>query len=189
MRNAHHTQSFKKFCTLAAAMTLAACGGNKSDSGDDGGGTTLDAGGSGDDATCGGTAPVITDVQCSASGLKVYEGDTELPTLLMGIYFEDEDQDLSAVSVELYADETVDGTVSTSSPLFQPVQVTLDEEECVTPEQGVNLTVFINGVDVRYNRIYEWAVVVRDANDTASEPFLLECISPYENGQEGNGEG
>jgi hypothetical protein len=53
----------------------------------------------------------------------------------------------------------------------------------------VNLTVFVSGADPRFNLPYEWSVVVRDANDTAAEPYIIECMSPQANGEAGNGEG
>ena len=53
----------------------------------------------------------------------------------------------------------------------------------------VNIDVFINGVSPRYNQPYEWGVLVRDANNDASELYVFECITPFENGDAGTGEG
>ena len=179
--------------TIAALAVLAsvttACGKDKGDSGDDSTGEVLPGGTDTDELTCGGTPPVITSVQCEAAGLLEYEPGSSLPTLLFSVDVTDEDQDLENMTVELYFDDEVDGTVSTTDSPYSPSIVTIDSTECVTPESGVNLTVFVSGVDPRYNLNYEWSIVVRDANDIAAEPFILECITPQENGDAGNGEG
>ncbi len=174
---------------LAVLGTLATgCGGDKSDSSAEGGGTELPGGGDGT-AECGGAAPIITDVQCSADGLKEFEQGSELPTLLMSMFIEDEDADLNVMEVTVYFDDVVDGTVSTQDPEYPPIVVSLSQETCNEPEATVNITTFINGVSPRFNQAYEWGMVVRDANDDASAVYIFECITPFENGDPGNGEG
>jgi len=178
------------FATLTAVAALStACGGDKEDTGQDTTGEELPGGGDTDDLECGGTPPVVTSVQCEAAGLLEYEPGSSLPTLLFSIEVTDEDRDLENMSVELYFDDEVNGTVSTTESPYTPSIVTIDSTECVTPASGVNLTVFVSGVDPRFNTLYEWSIVVRDANDTAAEPFIIECITPFENGDAGNGEG
>jgi|GEM_PF-3044120 len=177
--------------SLLMAGILAAtigCGKDK-DSGDNtGGGTELTGGGEGT-PECGGVAPVITDIQCSNNGLAEYEPGSELPTLLFSIFLEDEDADLSQVEVQLYYDDVIDGVVSTQEPSYPASIETIDAEPCGRPSLTYNLVAFVSGVNPRFNQNYEWGVVVRDAGDVASEQYILECITPFENGDPGNGEG
>ena len=173
----------------SVAAVVSACGGDKEDTGEDTTGDALPGSGDTDDLECGGTAPVVTSVQCEAAGLQEYEPGSMLPTLLFSIDVTDEDQDLEFMTVELYFDDESDGEVSTTESPYSPSIVTIDTAECVTPASGVNLTVFVSGVDPRFNLPYEWSIVVRDANDVAAEPFIIECITPQENGEAGNGEG
>lgn len=177
--------------TLCAAVGIctAGCGKDKGDSSDEGGGTVLPGGGEGT-AECGGTPPVITEIQCSSIGLKEPEpGATALPTLLMSLFITDEDQDLNSMQVEIYFDEDVDGAVSTQEVIYPPVLIPLSQDTCLDAEATVNIDVFINGVSPRYNQPYEWGVLVRDANNDASELYVFECITPFENGDAGTGEG
>jgi hypothetical protein len=180
-------------CRIASVLAVlgaltTGCGGDKTDSSDDGGGTEL-PGGSDGTAECGGTPPVITEVQCSADGLKEFEQGSELPTLLLSIFVADEDADLNAMEVSIYLDDEVDGTVSTQDPEYAPIVVSLSQETCNEPDATVNISTFINGVSPRFNQTYEWGVVVRDANDDASAIYIFECITPFENGDAGTGEG
>lgn len=185
--------------TLTATMTMArqfpyllllgavACGGDKDSSGTeeveyiDGGGTTTEE--------CGGTAPVITSVTCENGGLAEYEQGQELPTLLFRTDVTDADADLENMTVSLYFDDTIDGSVSTAESVYGDTIIPIDTTTCVNDAAGFVLTVFVNGVSPVFNTAYEWSVVVRDANDVAAEPFIVECITPYENGDTGNGEG
>ncbi len=181
LRHAH----FLGLCALMGAWT-AGCGKDKSDSADEDGTTEL-AGGGGD-AECGGTPPVITAIQCSAAGLKAPEQDAEeLPFLLMEMFIEDEDQDLNFMEVEIYFDDVVDGAVSTQDIVYPPIQIPLSQDECLDATATVNIDVFVNGTSPRFNSNYEWGVVIRDANRDASELFVFECITPYENGDSGTG--
>ncbi|HCH62516.1 MAG TPA: hypothetical protein DFR83_06925 [Deltaproteobacteria bacterium] len=93
------------------------------------------------------------------------------------------------MTVSIYFDDTLDGIVSTAEPFYNPVVVSLSENTCEEPDADVNLDLFVNGVTPRYNQTYEWGVVVEDANGFASELVVFECITPYENGDPGNGEG
>lgn len=174
---------------LLAAGLLVGCGGDKGDSADEELGEEIPGGGDTDTPECGGAAPVVTEIQCSADGVKEYEPGSSLPTLLFKVFVEDEDADLESMELSLYYDDTIDGAVSTQEAPYPPSIITIDDTSCVNPSATVNLSVFVSGVDPRFNRNYEWSVVVRDANDVASEPFVFECITPFENGDEGNGEG
>ena len=125
-----------------------------------------------------------------SAGLKEPEpGATALPTLLMSLFITDEDQDLNSMQVEIYFDEDVDGAVSTQEVIYPPVTIPLSQDTCLDAEATVNIDVFVNGVSPRYNQAYEWGVLVRDANNDASELYVFECITPFENGDAGNGEG
>jgi hypothetical protein len=175
---------------MLAGLALSTTGCKSKDSGDDGStsGTTLNGGGTGTQE-CGGTPPVITQVQCSSNGLVEYEPGSSYPTLLFNIFLEDEDADLSSVEVQLYYDDVVDGVVSTQDPEYPSNVELIDQEPCNRPSLTFNLTTFVSGVNPRFNVNYEWGVVVRDAGDVASEMYILECITPFENGDPGNGEG
>jgi hypothetical protein len=172
-----------------AGTFASGCGGDKSDSGgDDPYGEELPGGGEGT-PECGGEAPVITQIQCSSPGVREYEQGEEHPTLKLSIFVEDADADLSYMEVEIYYDKEIDGAVSTQDPNFAPLIVNLSDDVCDEPSATNNIDIAINGTDPQWNLPYEWGVVVRDANDMASAMFIVECITPFENGDEGNGEG
>jgi hypothetical protein len=174
---------------VAALVATIGCKG-KGDSADEGddGGTTLAGGGQGV-PECGGAAPVISEVQCSADGMKEYEPGSSLPTLLFEMFVEDEDADLSAVGVQLYYDDVIDGVVSTQDPDYPLSRETIDADPCNRSSLTFRLNAFVSGVNPRFNTNYEWGIVIRDAGDVASEMYILECITPFENGDAGNGEG
>ncbi len=165
---------------LAAGLGATACGDKNGDSGEDTTGEVVDGGGTGDDS-CGGTAPVISEITCQNLGLAHYE-DGDYPQLLMTMAVTDDDGDLSSYSAEVYFDDTVDGTVATDSSPFDPVSGSTSSETCNTASANLGVTLVITGGRPEFDTEYEWAFIVNDAAGQSSDPYVLTCRTPKSDG-------
>lgn len=178
---------------LLCCAWLGACGGKGEDSGGaDGGGDTLPGGGgeTGEPETCGGTAPVITDVQCAETGLVDDEAGVPTPYLLIMTTSTDVDGDLHRYSLGIYFDDTLDDdTVSTDNPVFNPLSATISEFECSVNEGNIGVRLLIPGGDPTLNTNYEWGLVLSDANGDTSEMAVIDCSTPKADGTAGDGTG
>jgi hypothetical protein len=156
---------------------------------EDTGGELIEAddGDDGDDGEdCEGTPPTVVSVTCTNRGmLPDPETSVEMPAMNMNIHLDDEDGDLDQYRLELYLDDTIDGTVDTSDSPFGPLVGALEAEECAGFGAEINLTLYLQGGTPAYDTWYEWGLVVTDANGYVSDTFIVECGTPKEDGSDG----
>lgn len=167
---------------LCLGLALVGCGDKEGDSAS-AFGEEVEGGGSGSEE-CGGTAPVITEVVCENIGLQEYETGT-YPQLLMRMQVTDADKDIHQYSAEVYFDETEDGSVLLDSSPFDPVSGSTSEASCNTDDASINFGLVITGGNPSFDTVYEWALVVKDAQGLASDPYVLTCATPKEDGSDG----
>ncbi len=130
-------------------------------------------------------APVVEQITCSNGGLREVEG-AAYPTLAFAIQMTDVDADLHQNRIQVYFDDQVDGTVTPSDSPYSPIISSLPLDDCEgVPETETTLTVFIPGGSPPFDTELEWAFVVSDAADLASEPYILSCRTPREDGSGG----
>ena len=175
------------------ALGLVACGGDKEDTGgggDEGEIIGADGTGDGDDGeTCGGTPPVIEELRCETSGLQSDEVGNPTPTLTLWALTSDADEDLSYYTLNIYFDDVIDGVVSTDDPAFGPVEGSVSNSTCSTPEAQLGAILLIKGGNPELNKEYEFGVTVVDVAGVVSEMAVLTCITPMADGSPGDGMG
>ena len=177
---------------LGSVLMNTGCGGNKSDSGPgsgDGGAEEVDEDGdeSDDEAVdCGSNAPEITEVVLSNGGLEDIDG-TPLPVVLAEVRMSDSDGDLTAITVEIFPDGTVDGAVDTGSSPFQPSDLSIEEPPCSVLEAGLDLGIPISEeLGLEYGTLAEVGFIVYDAAGLASPVFVAEVCLPNQDGSDGS---
>ena len=177
--------SMKGVLVLSGFLLLATACDEKDE---DSGGELIEAGGDdGDDGEdCEGTPPSVVSVDCSNRGiLPDPETSVEMPAMNLNIHLDDEDGDLHQYRLELYLDETMDGTVDAADSPFGPLVGALEVDECAGFGTELNLTLYLQGGTPAYGTWYEWGLVVTDANGYVSETFVFECGTPREEGTDG----
>ena len=134
--------------------------------------------------TCEGSwAPSIVDIYCENSGLMIYpETGENTPTMTVWADVEDEDADLMAYTAELFFDDVIDGTVSTTNSLGL-VEGYVNDDYCDVPSIILGTTVFLRGGQPLYETSYEWGLVVTDANGNTSDMAMVTCKTPDASGQ------
>lgn len=136
------------------------------------------------DNCVGGTAPVVSAVMLENTGLARYEND-DWPTLTVWATAADDDWDLNAYKLQIWFDDTVDGTVAEGDDNGFDAVGTLAEENCGAAEGTVGIQIFLTGGGIAYNTLYEWGAVVTDAHELASEMVTTSGYTPTETGEDG----
>ncbi len=135
-------------------------------------------------AECSGTAPVITSLEAIPDGLRKHEqGQVSYPAMIFEIEADDEDGDLSFVSYQVWWDDDMDGTTSTSASPKITGQATIESTRCDSFSVGLNLSLASQG-DPAYNTWYDFAVVISDEAELASEPAYVQGAMPKEDGSD-----
>lgn len=130
-------------------------------------------------------APVVERVTCTSGGLREVEGEA-YPTLEFVNQLTDVDADLHQNRIQIYFDDQLDGSVARSDSPYSPVTSSLPLDDCEgVAETETTLTAFISGGSPPFDTELEWAFVVTDAGDLASEPYILTCRTPREDGSRG----
>ena len=173
-----------------SALFVSPLGCSGKDDGDSGG-PVISAGGDGDDVgVCEGTIPVVNALSCVNTGiLPHYETGEDTVTMKLVIDMSDADGDLHQYRMEIFLDDEVDGVVSSSDSPFGPVNQTLNVEECAGFEAGVELTLYLTGLNPAYDTEYDWGIILTDAAGYESDMFVTSCITPAEDGGDGTGAG
>jgi hypothetical protein len=163
-----------------SALLLVACEPEKEDSGNG----TLNPGG--EDEPCLGNAPVIEDFTAGEGDVIAgQDGEADQPSVLLVVEFSDEDGDAHVVAVDFWFDAEIDGTVDTSgTPDRQlPGSAMLDSadrpvEECAGHGGILGIQLGVTGSDLDFETQYDFAAVVIDNADQASEPGFATTTTP-----------
>lgn len=132
-----------------------------------------------------GVPPVISEVLVENGGLADFDGET-LPTVLVSAVVSDEDGDISSYKLDIWYDDTVDGSVEQGSTnTFQGLG-TLKDGECTAPAGTVGLQVGLSpDATIAFNTLYEWGAIVTDDNLLSSEMVTGSGYTPTESGEDG----
>lgn len=140
-----------------------------------------------DTADCNANAPVLTSVTINNGGLQTFD-DGEHPTVGIEMQVEDDDGDLDVLSMYVWFDAVVDGTVDVSGEAPLAVEAWLFDgvDECTKFTAGLTLKPEVSGGMFEYNARYEFAVVAKDHHQVASAPMVADGVTPQEDGSNGN---
>ena len=136
-----------------------------------------------DPRPCRGTAPQLGALSLYNAGLVPGEEGDEIG---LGVEIEvaDPDGDLSVVTVGLWIDSRVDGSVNTSyHPIEMPDLVLGDD--CLTASAVARVALPIGELDLEYDTHYEIAARIEDAHGTFSEVLVGDGFSPTASGADG----
>ncbi len=149
---------------------------------------TADSGGGDPNGPCHGTAPVI-DAFTVDEGTPIADsggGDTQSAVVLR-IDFSDPDGDAQVVSVDLWRDEQINGSVNIAGPADTTVAdlaLVGDDDELLVECAAVGGTVWVRegvtGEPLAFGMTYDFAVVLYDAAGLASEPAYATATTPAE---------
>ena len=79
-------------------------------------------------------------------------------------------------------DGTLDGDEDENATELNPVEGAISNEACGVTSANVSIQIFLNGSTPDYDTVYEWYVRVADGLGKLSEPMMVECRTPDENG-------
>ncbi len=160
---------FLPLCTLF----LFACDDSAKDSGGDG---TLGPSDS-SNGDCSGTAPTIEDFDVTEGDPVTPEGsDTPQPTVLFTIGYEDEDGDAHVISLDMWWDSTVDGTVDMSGAAPQGFKDNALQDSdgntvdaCAGNGGTILFALGVTGSELDFSTEYEFAAILYDNAGMGSE--------------------
>ena len=132
--------------------------------------------------SCGGTSPVIQSVTCENSGIQEHPDYGELPTFSLYISATDEDADLTYYELFVDIDSELDEEKATDAIPLDPVQGSLSDDTCDVSAANVGLTIYMRSGPPEFSTTYEWYVQVSDALGSTSEPYMVQCTTPNEDG-------
>ena len=130
------------------------------------------------------TAPVIADLRVVNGGEAQFD-DGVFWTVQIDADGEDTDGDLHNMRMTVWADDLVDGTVDTTGEGTVGGFAQMRDVECTTYVGGYGLGLGVNGAQFEYDTLYEFAAIVYDAFDTASEPVIASGYTPKADGTDG----
>ncbi len=132
---------------------------------------------------CGGTAPVINSVICENTGIKNHPDYGDLPTFTIKASVSDEDGDLTYYQLFVDIDGTLDGVEDDNDIELTPAEGAVNDEECGVFDANLSISMYLNGSMPDYDTVYEWYVRVADGLGKMSDPMMVECRTPDENGE------
>ncbi len=191
-----HCPALLPSACLAAGLALLGGCGDKDDGGDSGaaGGDELEGGGTDgtdgvDDeepADCGSTAPVIESVTIENGGM-AETPDGMAPSVLVTVVATDADGDLHELIADVYADQTIDGSVESNGSPFEPSVLSTGEAACSVTELGLTLQLaFPEGRGFELGTPVELGVVLSDALGNASGLAVADGCLPTAEGEDGD---
>ena len=142
----------------------------------------LNNGGSSNTDSCGGTSPVVQSVTCENSGIQEHPDYGELPTFSLYVSAIDEDADLTYYELFVDIDSELDGEKATDAIPLDPVQGVLSDDTCDVSSANVGLTIYMRSGPPEFSTTYEWYIQVADALGSISEPYMVQCTTPDEDG-------
>lgn len=132
--------------------------------------------------SCGDTAPEIQAVVCENSGIKNHPDYGEIPTFTLRTTVYDADGNLTYYQLFVDFDAVLDGVEDELDTQMNPVDGAIDGDSCDVTDASIGMTIYLNGNKPTFDTTYEWYVRVTDASGNISEPYMVECTTPDENG-------
>lgn len=175
------------FVMDSSGLCLETDSGDTGDSANDSGGDSAsDTDTATDTGNCSGAAPTIDDFTVSEGDPVTPEGsDTPQPTVLFTIEFSDDDGDAHVISLDMWYDTTIDGTVDVTEAAPQGFSdAALRDSEGNTVERcgghgtTMKFAVGVTGHDFEYSTEYEFAVVLYDNSGMGSDVAIATGATP-----------
>ncbi|MEC7987153.1 MAG: hypothetical protein VX278_18435 [Myxococcota bacterium] len=134
--------------------------------------------------TCSGNPPVIEALTCENTGLQYYpDAGVDLPTFSLRAQVSDEDADFTTYTMKIEFDRSIDNALDESAEDLT-VTGSLSSSDCSISAADIGATIFFQGGSPAYSTTYEWYVSVFDSAGDRSDPAMIVCTTPDE---EGNG--
>ena len=135
------------------------------------------------DDDCGGTAPVIEQIECTYTGIQFSSQDQEeLPSMNISVRVTDIDGDLTGYRLLLHVDDELDGIVSSAAREFS-FEGTTSAGVCDTDESNLGIDLYLKGGFPHYSTTYEWFFTVEDVSGLSSAQTMKVCTTPDEAGE------
>ena len=138
--------------------------------------------------SCSGTPPVITSLVFENLGMYEFEGGDQ-PAFKVTASFTDADADLTTVSMHLWSDVVVDGTVDTNGEYEGGDPYLFTDRECMASSRSYGLAFGVTSSSWGFATEYEFAATVLDVNDEESEPAITSGWTPNSDGSDGTPSG
>ena len=136
--------------------------------------------------TCGGTPPVIESLTCVNTGMRLDEdvGQT-LPTITFSVNYTDEDADMTSYDMLIEFDTSIDNALDADALRLGRISGATSTTPCSVSRGDIGVTVFLNdsGGPPELSTTYEWYVSIFDAAGERSDPAMIVCETPDENGE------
>ncbi len=130
---------------------------------------------------CDGTDPVLADLTVAPyDGLYSFEGQ-DSPALTVSAAATDDDGDISELTLELWWDDVVDGSVDTSGDATSTTYQ-FSQDPCEGFANNLGLIFEVDGNRFDYATPYEFAGVVTDEAGLVSAIVVASGVSPNEDG-------
>ena len=135
--------------------------------------------------TCGGTPPVIESLVCENTGMQFDEDEgRDLPTLSFYVNVTDEDADMTSYDMLVEFDTSIDNALDADALRLGSISGALSTTPCSVSRGDIGVTVFLNdgGGPPELTTTYEWYVSIFDSAGDRSDPAMIVCTTPDENG-------
>lgn len=133
-----------------------------------------------EELVCGENAPVIVSISCENTGIQYHPDMGEMPTFTIRSSVEDENGDLRYYRMLIQFDSVIDGTWNGSE---LEVSGAISGEDCETFTADVGATIYLQGNNPDYEIPYEWFISVADEQGNFSDPVMIVCVTPNEDGE------
>ena len=135
------------------------------------------------DDDCGGTPPVIQEIECTYKGIQFSQQDQEeLPAMDISVRVTDTDGDLTGYHLLLHVDDELDGVVGSGARAFS-FEGTTSAGTCDTDESNLGIDLYLKGGFPHYSTVYEWFFTVEDVSGLRSMQVMKVCTTPDEMGE------
>lgn len=160
---------------MFALVALLAC------SSDDTGKDTAPGIGDNTGDDCSGAAPVIDAFTIEEGDVITNEDGQEQPSLNITVEFEDDDWDLNTVTMNVWFDDTVDGSVDTTGDApISTGEYQMEDGTCSVSGGSFTLAQGIVGDPLAYDTEYEFGAVIVDQHGLESDPAITSATTPSE---------
>lgn len=134
-----------------------------------------------DTADCNLTAPVITDFVVGDGGIIDDPDQGKQQSVKFEVSIDDEDGDLDVLTLKVWYDEAVDGTVDTSgAPAVETAPYQVRDEPCNVYSADFSLRWGVTGSALDFATTYDFAAVALDSHGAASAPAFATGTTPEE---------
>lgn len=134
-----------------------------------------------DTGDCNANAPVIDGVTVKDGGIIDDPDQGEQQSIQFDVAISDEDGDLDVLSLRIWYDDALDGTVDTSGdPAVESLPYAIRDEPCNVFGADFSLRWGVTGNPLDFGATYDFAVVAVDSHGVPSAPGFATGTTPTE---------